>query len=94
MAKALGFTNAISKLSREERQLSPSGNFGNDYNALRKIVMQNFPQVTDFVPPAVDIGHNSTSGSPFTRERYGEIFTFCEQIYQLLSAIGSGPQRT
>ena len=71
MAKALGFTNAIGKLSREERSLNPSGNFGNDSNALRKIVMQNFPQVAEIVPPAVEIGHNTTSGSPFTRERYG-----------------------
>ena len=53
MAKALGFTNAISKLSRAERSLNPSGNFGNDYNVVRKIVMQNFPRWRNlFHPPS------------------------------------------
>lgn len=87
MAKALGFTNAISKLSREERGNNPSGNFGEDYNSLRASAAEHFPAVLPFLPPAVEV-MPSTYGSMFTVEKYGEILAFCEQIFQLLSELG------
>jgi hypothetical protein len=86
MAKALGYTTAIAKLSREERSNYPSNSFGRDYNSLRSSVVDNFPDVVQFMPPEVTISHSSMSGY-FTEEKYGEILAFCEQIYQLLCAL-------
>jgi hypothetical protein len=87
MAKALGFTNAIGKLSREERSKNPSGTYGDDYNALRQSVLIAYPELDSLLPPAVTIGE-SQYGSKFTDEKYGEILTFCEQIFHLLDTIG------
>ena len=88
MAKALGFTNSISKLSREERAKNPSGSFGSDYNSLRDNISISYPQLAALLPPSVDIERGS-SGS-FTRQNYGEIFTFAEQIYQMLDSVEEG----
>lgn len=83
-AKALGFTNAISKLAREERLEHPSEAFGNDYNRLVRMVKESFPDLETLLPPEATISRGEYE--TLTLERYGELFTFSEQIYQLLSA--------
>lgn len=89
MAKALGFTTAISKLSREERSKNPSGTLGQDYNKLRQVVLESFPFLASYVPPEVEISQGMHGGT-FTHEMYGEVYTFCEQLYQLLAVLESG----
>lgn len=88
MAKALGFTTAISKLSREERNQNPSGTFGHDYNSLRQAVLDGFPGVASILPPEANISE-AMYGGTFTAEKYGEIYTFCEHIFQILAALES-----
>ncbi|HKP74855.1 MAG TPA: hypothetical protein VJT67_04895 [Longimicrobiaceae bacterium] len=87
MAKALGFTNAIGKLSREERMKNPSGTYGLDYNSLRESVLDTFPELSDLLPPSVTLA-TSQYGEKFTEEKYGEILTFCEQLFHLLDTVG------
>ena len=85
MAKALGFTNAITKLSREERIQNPSKSFGQDYNRLRGSAAKTFPELMEFLPPEVSFFNDSYVEG--TANLYGEILTWSEQIYQLLSSI-------
>ena len=85
MAKALGFTNSITKLSREERIQNPSISYGRDYNSLRDSVDRTFPELKEFLPPKAELfQHDGFEG---TTQLYGEILSWCEQIYQLLSSI-------
>lgn len=89
MAKALGFTNAITKLSQEERIENPSTSFGQDYNRLRASVESSFPELKEFLPPNADLFRHEYGDG--TTQRYGEILSWCEQLYQLLSSIPNDP---
>jgi len=80
MAKALGFTESLRQLSREERQKYPSAIFGRDYNKLREQVALTFPEIGELLPPAANIVGNP----PFTDEKFYELYVFAEQIYQML----------
>jgi hypothetical protein len=84
MAKTIGFTNAISKLSREERAANPTRPFGEDYNRLITAVSTQFPNLNPYLPPRASFFNNELG--PGTCGSYGEILTWCEQVYQLLSA--------
>lgn len=85
MAKALGFTNSITKLSSDERNRNPSKAFGEDYNRLRSAAGDKYPSIKEFLPPPVTLfDHDGFDG---TAQMFGEIFAWSEQIYQLLSSI-------
>lgn len=84
-AKALGFINAISNLSKEERRRTPSLEYGEDYNQLLKVVISNFPELKEFMPPGMSLYVRDSK--KYCHLSYGEIYTFCEQIYQMVTAI-------
>jgi hypothetical protein len=83
-AKARGFTISIEKMNEKQRTSSPTGNFGEDYNRLRSLVLELRPDLQAALPPAVTI--NRGDFGTYTRESYGEIDTYCEQIFQILSS--------
>ena len=85
-AKALGFINAISNLSREERQHRPSGKFGRDYNQLLQVVKEECPQLDTLLPPEVTLTKYS-DGDEYCEQLHGEVYAFCEQIYQMVNSI-------
>jgi hypothetical protein len=88
MAKAKGFTISIEKMNDNERSRTPSFKFGTDYNLLRDAVASRYPSVTEFLPPSVGMkteGGRSETG--YTAGYYSEIYTYCEQIFQMLSDI-------
>ncbi len=92
MAKALGFTTAISKLSEYERQENPSEPFGQDYNRFRSLVMEKFPELESYLPPEAEIAELGYCGR-CTVQKYGEICTFAEQILQLLDVGKDGHRK-
>jgi len=85
-AKALGFTNSIINLSHEERNKSPSKGYGDDYNNLRSLVRKEYPELDLVIPPQVTT-HHKDHGGGYCSERYSEIYTYSEQIYQMLDAL-------
>lgn len=85
MAKARAVTTSISKMGKDEKGMAPSGAFGEDYNRLRAAAAELYPALKALLPPEVEVERGEAYGRPFTRERYAEIDTFCEQIYQLLN---------
>lgn len=85
-AKALGFTNAISNLSREERQEYPSRVFGADYNNLLSHVRESCKAVVELLPPEATFSVNSFHDE-ICNQSFGELYAFCEQLYQMLSVI-------
>lgn len=85
MAKARGFTASIDKMNDKERGLTPSGEYGEDYNKLRQLVLQQYPHLKELIPPPVDTYVGANENYRYTRQRYSEINTFCEQLFQLLS---------
>jgi hypothetical protein len=86
MAKALSFTNSIRSMTSDDRKELPSEVYANDYNQLRSLVLREFMEIANLLPPGAQtfeaIGHKRLSA-----QRFSEIDTFCEQIYQLLSAL-------
>lgn len=82
MAKALGFTESLRQLSREERQRSPSATIGEDYNKLRTQALQAFPHLADVIPPAATVVRGQSAS--YTSDMFYELFIFAEQIYQVL----------
>src|SRR3989442_2818350 len=85
IAKARGFTNSIAKMDEKQKGMTPTGEYGNDYNNLREIVLRQYPQLAELLPPSVSL-YAGGSGRHYTRQSYSEIDTFCEQIIQLLSS--------
>lgn len=83
-AKARAFTISIQKMDEKQRSRSPSGEYGNDYNRLRRLVEEQYPEFRELLPPPVQLFEGSDSH--FSRQSYSEIDTFCEQIVQLLSS--------
>lgn len=82
-AKAQGFTISIRTMDDKQRTQTPSEAYGKDYNNLRGLVLQVHSDLADILPPPVTFFQGNSS--LFTRQSYGEISTFCEQIYQILS---------
>ena len=85
MAKARGFTASIEKMNEKERAITPSGEYGDDYNNFRDLVAVAYPHLKPLLPPPVETFFSSDTRHKYTRQRYGEINTFCEQMFQLLS---------
>ena len=83
MAKARGFTISIEKIADNQRDCSPSGNYGDDYNKLRNLTAHLLNDLADILPPLVETYEDG--GVRFTQQSYAEIDTYCEQIFQLLS---------
>ena len=83
MAKARATTTSIEKMDEKQRSSTASGEYGEDYNKLRELVAQMYPHLKELLPPSVWTYEEGMSR--FTQQSYGEIDTFCEQIFQLLS---------
>ena len=83
LAKARGLTLSIDKMDAKQRMEKPNVNYGNDYNNLRTITARLYPDLAKLFPPAVSIYRGSEFGD-YVEESYGEMNTYCEQIYQLL----------
>ena len=84
MAKARGFTTSIEKMNDQQRQAAPSGDYGDDYNQLLRLTEQLYPDLSELLPPRVQIYRGDETHS-FSEQSYAEIHTYCEQIFQLLS---------
>ena len=85
-AKALGFTNAISNLSMDERRQQPSQTLGEDYNKLLNYVREVCPSIAELLPPMTTFSNNR-HGDAYCEQTYGEIYTYCEQLYQMIDAL-------
>ena len=83
MAKARGFTLSIGKMRDNQRDRTPSGDYGDDYNKLRNLTAQLHNDLADILPPLVATYEDG--GERYTEQSYAEIDTYCEQIFQLLS---------
>jgi hypothetical protein len=88
-AKARGFTISIEKMDEKQRDSTPSGEFGEDYNRLRVLVLQSLPNFAPILPPPVAF-YQGGGGRLFTYQSFGEINTYCEQIFQMLSTDDEG----
>lgn len=84
-AKAHGFTSAYTKMNESERRGHPRGVYGEDYNRLRDLVIEQDPDLESLLPPAVTF--YTTNNSNWTLESFAIINTFCEQISQMLTGI-------
>lgn len=82
-AKALAFNNSIRAMDGSEKNHFPTAIYGDDYNGLRQNVLRAYPELVSFMPPAAQTEYEFNQ----TSQRYSEIDTFCEQIYQLLSTM-------
>jgi hypothetical protein len=64
----------------------PSESFGENYNSLHDLVVENNPDMEPLMPPKAEFGdygwHNAKDIK--TSHRYSEIHSFCSEIYQLL----------
>lgn len=86
MAKARGFTMSIEKMNESQRNATVNSKYGEDYNNLRARTEELLPDLAPLLPPTVDIIRASGSSNvTYTNESFGEISTYCEQIFQLLS---------
>lgn len=85
MAKARGFNLSIEKMNEKQSLSTVSGDYGDDYNRLRQLTIDNFPDLAPLLPPSVTTYTSRSSGNKYTEQSYGEIDTYCEQIFQLLS---------
>jgi hypothetical protein len=83
MAKARGITSSIERTALGTQQSLPSQSFGADYNRLREETQRLFPHLGPILPPPATFGEWST-GDSFTKQSYGELHGYSEQIYQLL----------
>lgn len=81
--KAFGISQAIEKMTAKERGELPSPEFGEDYNKLRDMVLENNKELDEFLPPRVKI-EEYLYGEKKTAQTYAEINSYCSQIYQLL----------
>ena len=83
--KALGTIQAIEKMSDQERGQHPTGSFAGDYNELRKHVIQHNPGFADLMPPEAE-SYESAGYGVLTRQTFGELHTYCSQIYHMLAS--------
>ena len=86
MAKARGFTISIEKMGEKVRETNAPGNYGEDYNKLRELTEKTFPDLGQFLPPPVAF-YRISNNTDYTQQKYIEIDTFCEQIYQILGGV-------
>lgn len=81
--KAFGISEAIEKMTSKERGELPSPEFGEDYNRLRNMVLENNKELEEYLPPQVKI-EEYMYGERKTSQTFAEINSYCSQIYQLL----------
>lgn len=84
--KAYGIMKSIEVMNQNERSQRPSESFGVNYNNLRKLCLQENPELDLLIPPPVafeDYGHEGYTHK-LTEHNFSEIHTFCSEIYQLL----------
>lgn len=90
--KAFGIMKSIETMSDNEKQNMPSGSFGQNYNNLRKIFLQNNPDFEMLAPPEAEFFvpgiAPGISGKKVTDNSYSEIHTFYSEIYHLLDKPG------
>ena len=91
IAKARGFTHSIEKMTDTQRGRLPGGEYGEDYNRLRKLLIDHLTKFHDqggenFLPPKVAF-REGQKGRKYCQESYAEIHTYCEQIAQLLTEL-------
>ncbi len=84
-AKARGFITSIEKMKGAQDKY-PSVEFAEDYNKLRSLVEETYPELKEILPPAVRIEPGGMANQPTAFQSFGEIHAYCEQIYQLLRA--------
>lgn len=82
MLKADGLIDTIKGISEAERREQPSHAFGEDYNTLRRMVLEALPNVKEMMPPAVSFNINRDGGPCI--ERYVEILTWTQQLSNFL----------
>ena len=84
-AKAQGFCTAIERMSEKARTGIPSKEVGEDYNSLRKLVLEAHPDLAQVMPPEARVGQNAYGGVS-TLISWSTIDTFCQQIVNMLDA--------
>ena len=85
--KAFGIMKSIEAMNEKERGVRPSQDFGQNYNKLRELCLQNNPDLEELLPPIVrfeNYGHEGDYKSMLTEHNFSEIHTFCSEIYHLL----------
>jgi len=83
--KAFGIMKSIEVMNENERSQRPSEFYGQNYNKVRSLCLDNNPELKELLPPAVKIenyGHDYSH--MMTEHNFSEIHTFCSEIYQLL----------
>ena len=70
-------------MSPKERENLPNGKFGEDYNKLRQLALQLKPDLNELLPPEVEIYQTAARGTR-SKQSYGEILSFSNQIIRLL----------
>lgn len=84
--KSYGIMKSIEAMNEKERGLRPSESFGQNYNKLRELCLENNPALKALLPPLVEFvnyGHEGYTDMP-TEHNFSEIHTFCSEIYHLL----------
>lgn len=84
--KAFGIMKSIESMNESERRVHPSESFGQNYNKLRQLCLDNNPELADLLPPEVKIANYGYDNvrDMLTEHNFSEIHTFCSEIYQLL----------
>jgi hypothetical protein len=84
-AKADSFVVSLARLSQKEREQMPSKHYGDDYNALRQLVLDAFPDKEGLLPPKVETYEAMGIGQ--TRARYVELHAYAVQIQNILRTV-------
>ena len=79
--KAAGMINTLERMSQKEREVSPSGHFARDYNALRELVLRLEPSLQPVMPPDVPFDEDFND---LPLANYAEIEAYCRQIREFL----------
>jgi hypothetical protein len=78
--KAKAFVDTLSKLKGKEREQTPTGHYGEDYNNLRALAMDVEKELdARSWPPAVQI-RKTAQGQSLCEGTYAEIETYARQI--------------
>jgi hypothetical protein len=81
--KAAGIIGAIENMTPKEREDLPQAAFAEDYNKLRRLALEVQPNMTEVAPPEADVYQTAAHGMR-SRQRYGDILSFTNQILNLL----------
>ena len=73
----------LKTMTPAEREAIPSSTFGLEYNKIREVFLQLYPDLKDAAPPAVEIATLVGPGGTVTKARYVELFAYYEQLNSL-----------